>query len=126
MSSDLPHPTVGKCVARCAGRSNCRWSSSLTHTTSIPWAYSHSPDFPAVSGHLSRIEVVGSTDAYKDDYNWDGMMRTAALLLHSQPDVIKGISIGLAADISIGWIAQACFQSRKCEVQAATGSSRLG
>ena len=26
-------------------------------------------DFPAVSGHFSRVEVVGSTDAYKDDYD---------------------------------------------------------
>jgi maleate isomerase len=60
-------------------------------------------DFPVVSGHFSRIEVVGSTDAYKDDYDWDGMMRAAELLSHAGPDVIcwngsKGGSIGLDAD----------------------------
>jgi maleate isomerase len=64
-------------------------------------------DFPAVSGHFSRIEVVGSTDAYKDDYNWDGMMRAVALLSHAEPDVIcwngsKGGSIGLDADRRLG------------------------
>ena len=72
-------------------------------------------DFPAVSGHFSRIEVVGSTDAYKDDYDWDGMMRAAELLSHAEPDVIcwngsKGGSIGLDAD------------RRLCErITAATG-----
>jgi maleate isomerase len=60
-------------------------------------------DFPAVSGHFSRIEVVGSTDAYNDDYDWDGLMRAAELLSHAAPDVIcwngsKGGSIGLDAD----------------------------
>ena len=60
-------------------------------------------DFPAVSGHYSRIKVVGSTDAYKGDYDWDGMMRAAELLSHAEPDVIcwngsKGGSIGLDAD----------------------------
>jgi maleate isomerase len=60
-------------------------------------------DFPTVSGHFSRIEVVGSTDAYKNDYDWDGMMRAADLLSHAEPDVIcwngsKGGSIGLDAD----------------------------
>jgi len=60
-------------------------------------------DFPAVSGHFSRVAVVGSTDAYKDDYDWDGMMRAAELLSHAAPDVIcwngsKGGSIGLDAD----------------------------
>jgi maleate isomerase len=63
-------------------------------------------DFPAVSGHFSRIEVVGSTDAYKDDYDWDGMMCAAKLLSHAEPDVIcwngsKGGSIGLDADRSL-------------------------
>jgi maleate isomerase len=72
-------------------------------------------DFPTVSGHFSRIEVVGSTDAYKDDYDWDGMMRAAELLSHAAPDVIcwngsKGGSIGLDAD------------RRLCErITAATG-----
>jgi maleate isomerase len=55
-----------------------------------------------VSGHFSRIEVIGSTDAYKDDYDWDSMMRAAVLLSHADPDVIcwngsKGGSIGLDA-----------------------------
>jgi len=63
-------------------------------------------DFTVVSGHFSRIEVVGSTDAYKDDYDWDGMMRAADLLSHADPDVIcwngsKGGSIGLHADRSL-------------------------
>lgn len=60
-------------------------------------------DFPTVSGHFSRIEVVGSTDSYKDDYDWDGMMRAATLLSHAEPDVIcwngsKGGSIGIGSD----------------------------
>src|SRR3954465_10143819 len=63
-------------------------------------------DFPASSGHFSRIEVVGSTDAYKDNYDWDGRMRAAKLLSHAEPDVIcwngsKGGSIGLDADRSL-------------------------
>lgn len=72
-------------------------------------------DFPAVSAHFSRIEVVGSTDAYQDDYDWEGMMRAATLLSHAAPDAIcwngsKGGSIGLEAD------------SRLCErIVAATG-----
>ena len=72
-------------------------------------------DFPVVSGHFSRIEVAGSTDAYNDDYDWDGMMRAAELLSHAEPDVIcwngsKGGSIGLDAD------------RRLCErITAATG-----
>jgi maleate isomerase len=60
-------------------------------------------DFPAVSGHFSRVAVVGSTDPYKDDYDWDGMMRAAELLSHAAPDVVcwngsKGGSIGLNVD----------------------------
>src|SRR5690242_16023674 len=60
-------------------------------------------DFPAVSGHFSRIKVVGATDAYKDDYDWDGMLRAADLLSHADPNVIcwngsKGGSIGLDTD----------------------------
>jgi hypothetical protein len=34
-------------------------------------------DFPEVSGHFSRIPVFGSSDAYKDDYDWDGMLGAA-------------------------------------------------
>jgi maleate isomerase len=60
-------------------------------------------DFPAVSGHFSRTEVVGSTDSFKDDYDWDGMMRAADLLSHADPDVIcwngsKGGTIGFDLD----------------------------
>jgi maleate isomerase len=60
-------------------------------------------DFPTVSGHYSRIEVVGAADAYQDDYDWTGMMRAAALLSHAEPGVIcwngsKGGSIGLERD----------------------------
>ena len=37
-------------------------------------------DFPEVSGHFSRIPVFGSSDSYKDDYDWDSMLATARLL----------------------------------------------
>jgi len=60
-------------------------------------------DFPSVSGHFSRIRVVGSSDAYSDDYDWEGMLSAAELLGHAQLDTIcwngsKGGSIGLDAD----------------------------
>jgi maleate isomerase len=60
-------------------------------------------DFPAVSAHFSRVAVVGATDAYSDDYDWDGMLRAAELLSHAEPGVIcwngsKGGSIGFAHD----------------------------
>jgi maleate isomerase len=60
-------------------------------------------DFPTVSGHYSRVEVVGATDAYQDDYDWPGMMRAAELLGHAEPGVIcwngsKGGSIGFDRD----------------------------
>ena len=60
-------------------------------------------DFPEVSGHFSRIPVFGSSDAYKDDYDWDGMLGAARLLSHAHPDVIswngsKGVSLGFEAD----------------------------
>ncbi len=63
-------------------------------------------DFPMVSGHFSRIRVVGSTDAYSDDYDWDGMLGAAELLSHAKPNVIcwngsKGGSIGFDADRSL-------------------------
>jgi maleate isomerase len=56
-------------------------------------------DFPEVSGHFSRIPVFGSSDAYKDDYDWDSMLATARLLSHANVDVIcwngsKGASLG--------------------------------
>jgi maleate isomerase len=63
-------------------------------------------DFPEVSGHFSRIPVFGSSDAYKDDYNWDAMLGTAELLSHAKVDVIswngsKGASLGFDADATL-------------------------
>ena len=60
-------------------------------------------DFPEVSGHFSRTPVVGSSDNYKDDYDWDGMLGAARLLSHANVDVIswngsKGASLGFDAD----------------------------
>jgi maleate isomerase len=56
-------------------------------------------DFPEVSGHFSRIPVFGSSDRYKDDYDWDSMLGAARLLSHANVDVIcwngsKGASLG--------------------------------
>ena len=60
-------------------------------------------DFPEVSGHFSRTPVVGSSESYKDDYDWDGMLGAARLLAHAKLDVIcwngsKGVSLGFDAD----------------------------
>ena len=60
-------------------------------------------DFPSVSGHFSRTRVVGSSDSYSDDYDWDSMLGAAELLSHAQLDVIcwngsKGGSIGFDKD----------------------------
>jgi maleate isomerase len=60
-------------------------------------------DFPEVSGHFSRITVVGSSDNYKDDYDWEGMLGAAQLLAHAKPDVIcwngsKGVGLGFDRD----------------------------
>jgi maleate isomerase len=60
-------------------------------------------DFPEVSGHFSRTPVVGSSDTYKDDYDWDGMLGAANLLAHAKLDVIcwngsKGVGLGFDAD----------------------------
>jgi maleate isomerase len=60
-------------------------------------------DFPEVSGHFSRIPVFGSSDAYKDDYDWDSMLGAARLLSHANVNVIawngsKGASLGFDAD----------------------------
>lgn len=60
-------------------------------------------DFPAVSGHFSRTEVVGRSDAHAADYDWDGMMRAALLLSHARPAAIcwngsKGGSLGFGVD----------------------------
>lgn len=95
-------------------------------------------DFPVVSGHFSRIEVVGSTDSYSDDYAWDGMMRAAELLSHAEPDVIcwngsKGGSIGIDRDRDL--CARITAMSGKpattsslaiLEAFAATGVRRFG
>jgi maleate isomerase len=63
-------------------------------------------DFPEVSGHFSRTPVFGSSDAYKDEYDWDGMLGAARLLSHANVDVIcwngsKGASLGFDADIGL-------------------------
>jgi len=60
-------------------------------------------DFPDVSGHFSRTEVVGSADAYADSYDWEGMLRAATLLSHAAPAAIcwngsKGGSLGFGVD----------------------------
>jgi len=56
-------------------------------------------DFPEVSGHFSRIPVFGSSSAYANTYDWDGMLTAARLLGHAHLDVIcwngsKGVSLG--------------------------------
>lgn len=56
-------------------------------------------DFPEVSGHFSRIPVFGTSDSYKDDYDWDAILSTARLLSHANVDAIswngsKGASLG--------------------------------
>jgi maleate isomerase len=60
-------------------------------------------DFPEVSGHFSRIPVVGSTDPYSNGYDWETMLAAARLLGHAHLDVIcwngsKGGSLGFAVD----------------------------
>ena len=60
-------------------------------------------DFPVVSGHFTRTEVVGSADAYAESYDWDGMLRAARLLSHADPVAIvwngsKGGSLGFDVD----------------------------
>ncbi|MEZ5863755.1 MAG: aspartate/glutamate racemase family protein [Geminicoccaceae bacterium] len=44
--------------------------------------------FPEISCHFSRTPVFGSTDAYPDGYDWDGMLGAAALLDHADPDLL--------------------------------------
>src|SRR5258708_33369987 len=63
-------------------------------------------DFPEVSGHFSRIPVYGSSERYKDDYDWDSMLGAARLCAHANVDVIawngsKGASLGFDADIGL-------------------------
>ena len=60
-------------------------------------------DFPAVSAHYSRTPVHGSSDAYPDDYDWDGMLGAARLLAHARPDAFvwngsKGANVGFDVD----------------------------
>src|ERR1700752_2412314 len=60
-------------------------------------------DFPEVSGHFSRTPVFGSSDDYKDDYDWNGMLGAARLLAHAKLEVIcwngsKGVGLGFDAD----------------------------
>jgi maleate isomerase len=60
-------------------------------------------DFAEVSGHFSRAPVFGSSDAYTDDYDWDGMLGAARLLAHARLDIIcwngsKGVGLGFDAD----------------------------
>ena len=55
------------------------------------------------ASHFFRIRVVGSSDAYSDDYDWEEVLGTAEFLGHAQLDTIcwngsKGGSIGLDAD----------------------------
>jgi maleate isomerase len=63
-------------------------------------------DFPEVSGHFSRTPVFGSSDNYKDGYDWDGMLGAARLLSHANVDMIcwngsKGASLGFDADTEL-------------------------
>lgn len=63
-------------------------------------------DFPEVSGHFSRTPVFGSSDNYKDDYDWDGMLGAARLLAHAKPDVIcwngsKGVGLGFDSEYAL-------------------------
>lgn len=62
--------------------------------------------FPEASGHFSRIPVFGSSDGYKDDYDWDSMLGAARLLSHANVDVIcwngsKGASLGFDVDAAL-------------------------
>jgi maleate isomerase len=63
-------------------------------------------DFPEVSGHFSRTPVFGSSDNYKDDYDWDGMLGAAKLLAHAKLDVIcwngsKGVGLGFDPEYTL-------------------------
>jgi maleate isomerase len=60
-------------------------------------------DFPEVSGHYSRVSVVGAQNPYTSDYDWDGMLSAARLLSHARPNAIcwngsKGGSLGFHVD----------------------------
>jgi maleate isomerase len=63
-------------------------------------------DFPEASGHFSRTPVVGSSDNYKDDYDWDAMLGAARLLAHAKLDVIcwngsKGVGLGFESEYAL-------------------------
>jgi maleate isomerase len=60
-------------------------------------------DIPGVSAHYSRTPVHGGSDAYPDDYDWEGMLGAARLLAHARPDVVvwngsKGSNVGFDVD----------------------------
>ncbi len=94
--------------------------------------------FPSVSGHFSRVAVVGSADAYVDDYDWDGMLRAAELLGHAAPACIcwngsKGGSIGFDKDralcrriTELTGIAATTSTLAIDDALRATGARRLG
>jgi maleate isomerase len=59
--------------------------------------------FPEVSPHFSRTSVVGAVDPFPHTYDFDDMLRTAALLADAQLDVVawngsKGGSLDFALD----------------------------
>jgi maleate isomerase len=62
-------------------------------------------EFPEVSAHFSRTEVVGEKDPFPASYDLDSMLGAARLLGHAHPDVIcwngskaGGIDFGLDRD----------------------------
>jgi maleate isomerase len=63
-------------------------------------------DFPEVSAHFARTEVVGDKDPFPDSYDWDSMLGAARLLAHARPDVLAwngskagGIDFGLDREL---------------------------
>jgi maleate isomerase len=95
-------------------------------------------DFPDVSGHFSRTEVVGASDAYVEDYDWPGMLRAAELLAHMQPACIcwngsKGGSLGFEVDRALcariteltGIVATTSTLAIDAVLRA-TGATRIG
>jgi maleate isomerase len=60
-------------------------------------------NFPQVSAHFSRTSVVGAVDPFPTTYDFDDMLRTAALLADAKLDVVawngsKGGSLDFALD----------------------------
>jgi maleate isomerase len=63
-------------------------------------------DFPAVSGHYSRVPVHGSAAIHAPGYDWDAMLTAANLLSHIGPASIvwngtKGGSVGFELDVAL-------------------------